>query len=91
MPTATPAQYLQGDVDCDEDVDSVDSLKVLRNIALLSVQQEPGCPEIGSEVASLFGDVGCDDDVDAVDALFILRYVAVLPVPQPQGCREIGT
>jgi hypothetical protein len=83
---------LFGDVDCDEDVDSVDSLKILRHVAQLTVNQGPDCPEIASEVPTgLFGDVACDDDVDSVDALFILRYVAFLLVNQPQGCREIGT
>ena len=39
-----------GDVDCDGDVDSVDALTILRWIAALPVNQEPGCPEIGSSV-----------------------------------------
>ena len=44
----TPTTAMQGDVDCDGDVDAVDSLKVLRHVAGLSVGQQPGCPAIGS-------------------------------------------
>lgn len=90
-PSETPVSKLvQGDVDCDEDVDSVDALKQLRHVAALSVAQEPGCPGIGSEVASLFGDVDCDDDVDSVDALKVLRHVAALSVAQEEPCADIG-
>lgn len=95
-PTATPAptptggtKRLQGDVDCDGDVDTVDALFVLRDVAELPVNQPKGCPEIGS-AGSIFGDVDCDGDVDAVDALFILRDVAALPVNVPKGCTPIG-
>jgi hypothetical protein len=78
-------------VDCDEDVDSVDGLKQQRSVAALSVNQEAGCPKIGSEVVSLFGDVDCDDDIDSVDALKVLRHVAALSVNQDEPCRDIGT
>ena len=91
-PVPTPGGKLtQGDVDCDGDEDSVDALKELRHVAALSVAQEPGCPGIGDEVASLFGDVDCDGDVDSVDALKVLRHVAALSVPQTEPCTDIGT
>ncbi len=77
-------------MDCDGDVDSVDALKVLRFVASLPVQQEPGCPLIGSDFASLFGDVDCSGGVTSVDALKILRFVASLPVQQAHGCPVIG-
>ena len=80
----------QGNLDCDGDIDSVDGLKGARAVAALSVSQEPGCPKIGSEVASLFGDVDCDNDIDTVDALKILRHVADLPVSQQEPCPDIG-
>lgn len=80
----------QGDVDCDGDTDTVDALGLLRYVAALEVAQEPGCPEIGSEVASQFGDVDCNDDVDVVDALQVLRHVAGLPVAQQDPCPDIG-
>ncbi len=82
---------IQGNVDCDLDVDSVDANKVQRDVVGLSVGQQPNCPEIGSEVASLFGDVDCDGDVDAIDALKILRFVVGLPVTQTEPCPDIGT
>ncbi|MEX1195412.1 MAG: hypothetical protein WD904_09075 [Dehalococcoidia bacterium] len=39
-----------GDIDCGGDVNPVDSLKLLRFDGGLSVAQEPGCPQLGSEV-----------------------------------------
>ncbi len=71
-------------------MDPVDALVLLRWVANLSVTQEPGCPQIGSESASLFGDVDCSGSVNPVDALADLRYVAGLPVNLPQGCGPIG-
>jgi hypothetical protein len=43
-----PGGLLHGDVDCDDDVDSVDALKVLRHVASLSVDLPLDCPQIGS-------------------------------------------
>lgn len=78
-PTASPAG-VQGDTDCDQDVDSVDALWVLRQVAGLSTG---ACID--------HGDVQCDGDIDAVDALGILRYVASLPpIPANQGCPTVG-
>ena len=57
VPTATPtpgpsetpgAKLAQGDVQCDDDVDSVDALQQLRDVAGLTTFQEDGCPQIGS-------------------------------------------
>ena len=39
-----------GDADCDGDVDAVDTLKKLRHIAGLPVEQEEPCPDIGTVV-----------------------------------------
>jgi hypothetical protein len=39
-----------GDVDGDGDVNAVDALKILRHVAGLSVDQQPGTPRIGSTV-----------------------------------------
>ena len=47
---AEASTQLWGDVDCDGTVGPIDSLKLLRFDAGLSVPQEPGCPEIGDEV-----------------------------------------
>jgi hypothetical protein len=99
-PTVTPTPtggpgLLQGDVDCDDDVDPVDSLKVLRHDAGLDVQQEPGCPQMGGAVPAggpgpIWGDVDCDSDVDPVDSLKLLRHDAGLSVQQEPGCPNIG-
>lgn len=98
-PTPTPTiggGPVNGDVDCNGLVDSVDALKVLRRVASLPVSQEPGCPGLGTPAVAgagerLVGDVDCDGDVDAIDALKILRHVAGLPVSQQPGCDAIGT
>ena len=81
---------VKGDVDCDGDVDVIDALKELQHVAGLLVSQESGCPEIGSDFASIFGDIDCHDDITAVDALFILRFVAGLQVSLPPGCPPLG-
>jgi hypothetical protein len=39
-----------GNADCDEQISPVDSLKILRYDAGLSVLQEEGCPPIGAGV-----------------------------------------
>jgi CSLREA domain-containing protein len=70
---------ISGDTDCDSDVDSVDGLNVLRDVA--------GFPPAACIEA---GNVDCDADRDSIDALFILRDVAALPVNLPKGCPEIG-
>ena len=82
---------MQGNVDCNATVNSVDSLKLLRWVALLTVSQELGCPLIGADVASFWGDVDCSGVVNSVDSLKILRYVAQLSVAQTEPCADIGT
>lgn len=79
-PTAAPGGIL-GDTDCDEDVDAVDALHVLQDVA--GFDPDADC------LAQ--GDVQCDGDRDAVDALGILTHIAALP-PQPQepGCPAVG-
>jgi hypothetical protein len=90
-PTPVPGGLIQGDVDCSGSVNSVDSLKILRFVAQLSVAKGPGCPEIGNQVASLFGDVDCSGGVNSVDSLKLLRYVASLSVSQSNSCPAIGS
>lgn len=74
------AGTLQGDVDCSEVVDSVDSLQIQRGVAGLSTN---------AECLDEAGDVDCDFDADATDALRILRFVASLPTLTPD-CVPIG-
>ncbi|MCH8814289.1 MAG: hypothetical protein IH957_04205 [Chloroflexi bacterium] len=91
LPTPTPKPRIQGDVNCNTDVDSVDALAVLQFVGGLPYEQQVPCPDIGSEVASLFGDADCDGDVDAVDSLGILRHIAALtPISQIEPCPDIG-
>lgn len=98
-PEPCEGDSLQGDVDCDSDIDSVDALKVLRHVASLAVAQTEPCDDIGTGVGRVasagsitgVGDVDCDNDVDSVDALKILRHVASLSVSQTDPCRDIGT
>ena len=82
-----------GDVDCGGSVTSVDSLKVLRFNAGLSVSQTEPCVDIGSVLpnSELQGDVDCGDTVNSVDALKLLRYGAGLSVAQNDPCPDVGT
>jgi hypothetical protein len=94
-PTATPSgKTLMGDLDCDDDIDPVDSLGDLRHVAALSpVQQHEPCPDIGAPNGDhTQGDLDCDNDVDPVDALADLRHVAGLsPLAQHEPCPDVGT
>jgi hypothetical protein len=80
----------QGDVDCSITVNSVDSLKILRYVAGLSVAQNEPCADLGTG-DPLWGDVDCSGAVNSVDSLKILRYVAALPVAQTEPCPDLGT
>jgi hypothetical protein len=91
VPIGAEPENVLGDADCNDNVDAVDGLKILRHNAELSVSQNEPCPDIGAEVNSLFGDVDCDNDVDSVDALKVLRFIAALSIQQEAGCRAIGT
>ncbi len=68
----------------------MDALKELRHVAQLSVSQTEPCPDIGTDVASVWGDVDCNGSVTSVDALMVLRHLVDLPVSQEPGCPEIG-
>ncbi|HUF52781.1 MAG TPA: hypothetical protein VMR52_03270 [Dehalococcoidia bacterium] len=103
-PTPQPTPYvwarLWGDVDCSNAINPVDSLKLLRADAGLSVAyQTPQCPQIGgvvpASIASVpvtpWGDVDCSGSADPIDALKILRFDASLSVNQADGCPTIAT
>jgi hypothetical protein len=36
-----------GDMDCDDDVDAIDALQILRYLAAMPVNLPQGCPELG--------------------------------------------
>ena len=77
----TPDPGTKGDVDCNDSVDGVDSLLVLRLAAGLGVVAD--CTNVA--------DVNCDEIVNAIDALLILRHIAGLPVDLPANCSPIGS
>jgi hypothetical protein len=102
-PTPTPPpgpQLVKGDVNCSGEVDVVDALAILRDVAALSPlpRTEP-CPDIGEAVpvpagagaGRVWGDMDCNGGVDVVDGLLILRHVAALQVTLPPGCLPIGS
>jgi hypothetical protein len=74
--------------DCNQAINSVDALKILRNNAGLSVAQSEPCKDIGQAIGSGFGqaDVDCNNSVNSVDALKVLRATAGLSVSQQPGC-----
>jgi len=97
--TETPDawQRLWGDVDCNNAINPVDSLKLLRWDAGLSVTYEtPECPQIGGAVpasvpATPWGDIDCSGEPNPIDSLKTLRYDAGLNVDQAAGCPQIGS
>jgi hypothetical protein len=91
-PPGGPPISVKGDLDCDDDVDSVDALRVLRHVAGLGNNLPQGCEPLGRVAAAggPKGDLDCDDDIDSVDALRILRHVAGLGNNLPQGCPPVG-
>jgi Tol biopolymer transport system component len=69
-----------GNADCNQAINSVDALKILRYNAGLSVAQSDPCKDVGETIGSGFmqGDVDCSGAINAVDALKILRASAAL-------------
>jgi hypothetical protein len=88
-----------GDVYCDESVNAIDALRLLRHIA--NFPHYPECGDVlGPQpdgtveidgVQRMWADIDCDNEIDAVDALWILRSIVGLPVHQTEGCPSIGT
>ncbi len=89
-PSPSPAPMINGDVDCDGDVDALDALQQLLYMAGLVDAPSPSCPQIGAWVGSLFGDTDCDGGVDAIDALNVLRYAIGIVIEQNEPCTDIG-
>ncbi len=84
-----------GNVDCNNAVNSVDALKVLRYSVGLPVTQSEPCLDIGLPRLLpppnnwKMGDVNCTGGVNSVDALIILHAVAGLSVAIPPGCPAV--
>lgn len=72
-------QYPPGDVNCSGEVDVLDLLGILRDLASFAAAD---CIDAG--------DVDCDGDVDSVDALKVAQFLAGLPYTLPTGCPPIG-
>ncbi|MEX2390974.1 MAG: hypothetical protein WD904_05195 [Dehalococcoidia bacterium] len=92
----TGTNRLWGDVDCGGSVSPVDSLKILRKDAGLTVDQAAGCPALAvavivDSISRLWGDVDCGGSFTPVDSLKILRFDAGLSVDQAAGCPTIGS
>ncbi len=80
--TGSSAAGIQGDVDCDDDADSVDALFDLRYVA--QIEPFADCVEAA-------GDTDCSGDIESADALRILRHAAGMPaLPAPAGCPRVG-
>jgi hypothetical protein len=85
------APFLNGDLNCDTQVNSVDALTAILHAIDAAVSQHPGCRSVGSQFASAFGDVNCDGTVDQVDALWLLRYEGGIPAAAGGNCPPVGT
>ncbi len=70
---------LQGDTNCDTQIDSKDALVVLRMVAGLSGAQCAVSPHVNRSGAT-----------ETTDALAILQHVADLPPTVAAGCPEVG-
>jgi Tol biopolymer transport system component len=82
-----------GNADCNQAVNAVDSLKILRYAAGLSVVQSDPCKDIGEVIGSGFkqADVDCSGTINSVDALKVLRAAASLSVSSSCTGPVIGT
>lgn len=97
-PNSDDRQIPWGDVWCDETVDALDGLTILKHVAsfpsLLKCGEFLG-PLVGDHISlgptqALWGDTDCDGDIDAVDALWLLKFVAGFEITQAPGCPEFG-
>ena len=86
-----PENLLQGDIDCDADVDAEDGGHLIAFVAKVPYHRSVGCPFAGTEVASVFGDVDCYGNVDLIDVLAIFRKLVGLLVNQNELCPAIGS
>jgi len=94
-PTGTPGPALiQGDVNCDGDVNEEDFTSMMQYLAGLNDGTQPDpCPDLGeavpASVASLWGDVDCVNGLNPVDALRVLAHKAGIGFAIA-GCTPIG-
>ncbi len=67
-PSPTPRAGISGDVDCSDAVNSVDSLKILRYVAGLPVQQNGDCTPIGAEINALNAEAATSTSLTGLSA-----------------------
>ena len=79
--TSQGSATIQGDVDCDQDVDAVDALFDLKWVA--GIEPFGDCTEEA-------GDTDCSGGIQSVDALHILRHLAALPSIVDGECTPVG-
>jgi predicted outer membrane repeat protein len=92
-PTPTSHAYLQGDLNCDHQINALDALIAFAFKAGFPHPGSNSCPDVGATFGGHpFGDVTCDDNVDQMDGLAILQHVggATIKPPQPGGCTALG-
>jgi hypothetical protein len=90
-----------GDIGCDEQLNGIDALQVLRYTSTVGVWPANGvCHErlihfdsvvYVDGVLRTWADVDCGGSINAVDALKILRAASTLPVSQTEPCPDPGT
>ncbi|MEX0681945.1 MAG: hypothetical protein WD904_07155 [Dehalococcoidia bacterium] len=102
-PTGSPpiAGNLRGDLNCDGDVDPLDSMSLLRTDAGLALDLPSGCLPLDAEVdvdptgvgfpVHQKGDLNCLDGMDPRDSLVVLRYDAGLDPGLVEDCWPLGT
>ena len=84
---------IQGDVDCDGDVDEADAIYLLEVESGAEGGEQPApCPDVGEPTGDYpWGDINCDGNVDALDALHLIAFRAgfeLEPIGDP--CTPIG-
>jgi pimeloyl-ACP methyl ester carboxylesterase len=78
---------LDGDVNCDEQVNALDALLLLLDAGGTPGPQPGGCAAIGSG-ADPFGDVDCDGSATAMDALADLQIASGVSLTLLDGCNS---
>jgi hypothetical protein len=94
-PSETPAPLIQGDINCDGQVDENDALLAIMFASGVFNGVLPDCQhDLGENAGGgigIWGDVNCDGVVDVLDALAILIHTSGAdPTPAPSGCTPIG-
>ena len=83
---------MQGDFNCDGEIDEDDALALILSEAELPVEIEPGCPELGEDLGNVvFGDVNCSGAADLEDALDAFLFLAGLEFDVNRPCADIGS